>query len=84
LFVLALVGQLIALSAQKIELLKVELGYAPSAITAVLRSRADEEGATAPEPTTQMDDGDGLVNVFPFPIPDTHLIGKMQSLSFGT
>jgi hypothetical protein len=33
-------------------------------------SRADEIGATAAEPATQMDDRDGLGHVFPFPIPD--------------
>jgi hypothetical protein len=30
-----------------------------------------------------MDDGDGLGDVFPFPIPDPHGIGKMHPPSLG-
>jgi hypothetical protein len=55
-FELARVGELIAMSAQKIAARKVQLGYAPSALSAVSRSGADEIGATAAEPTTQMND----------------------------
>jgi hypothetical protein len=76
-FVLACVGEPIATSAQKIATREVQLGYAPSAISAVSRAWADEVGATAAEPTTQLDDRDGLGNVFSFSIPDPHGIGEM-------
>ena len=55
-FELTRVGEPIAMSAQKIAAREVQLGYAPSALSAVSRSRADEIGATAAEPTTQMGD----------------------------
>ena len=75
------VGELIAMSAQKIAAREVQLGYAPSALSAVSRSGADEIGATAAEPTTQMDDGDGLGHFFASPVPDPHGVGETQPLS---
>jgi hypothetical protein len=80
-FILAGVSELIAMAAQKIPVREVQLGYAPSAISAAPRSRTDEIGATAAEPTTQIDDGDGIDNVFPSPIPDPDGIGKTHPLS---
>jgi hypothetical protein len=81
LFVLACVGKLIAMSAQKIATREVQLDYASSALSTVFRTRADKKGASAAEPTAQMDDGDGLDNVFPSPIPDPDSIGKTEPLS---
>ena len=75
-FVLAGVGELIAMSAQKIAARAVKLGDAASAISTVSRSRADEIGAAAAESTMQMDDGDGFGHVWPFSIPDPHSVGK--------
>jgi len=60
---------------------ELQLRCAPSALSAASRSRADEIGTGAAESTRQMDDGDGIGHVSPFPIPDPHGIGKMQSLS---
>jgi hypothetical protein len=73
----------VAISAQKVAAREVQLGYAPSATSDVSRSRADEIGAAAAEPTSQMDDGDSLGHVFRFLIPHPHGIGKMQPLSLG-
>jgi hypothetical protein len=61
----------------------MELGYAPSAISAISRSGADEIGATASEPATQMDDGDGLDHVFPFSMAGRQGVGEMQPVSLG-
>jgi hypothetical protein len=41
----------------------------------------DKIGASTAEPTAQMDDGDGLGHVLPFPIPDPHGIGEMHPLN---
>jgi hypothetical protein len=72
------------MSAQKVTAHQVQLGRAPSTISAVSRPRTDEIGATAAEPTTHIDDGDDLNCVFPFPFPDSHLISEMQSFRLGT
>jgi hypothetical protein len=64
------------MSAQKIAAREVQLGYAPSALSAVSRSGADEIGATAAEPTTQMDDGDGLDHVFPLSMAGRQSVGE--------
>ena len=80
-FVLARVSEPIAMSAQKIAARAVKLGDAASAISTVSRSRADEIGATAAEPTMQMDDADGLGHSLPFPISSPHGVGEMHPLS---
>jgi hypothetical protein len=82
-FKLAGIGEFGAMSAHKIAVREVQLGYAPSTISAT-RSRADEIGTAAAESTRQMDDGDGIGHVSPFPIPDPHGIGQMQSLTLST
>jgi hypothetical protein len=81
LFVLTCIDKLIAMTAQKIPAREMQLGYAPSTISTASGSRADEIGAIAAEPTTQIDDGDGINNVFPSPIPDPDGIGKTHPLS---
>jgi hypothetical protein len=60
---------------------EVQLGGSPSAPSAASRSGADEIGATAAEPTTQIDDGDGIDNVFPSPIADPDGIRKTHPLT---
>ena len=60
---------------------EMQLGYAPSAFSAASRSGADEIGAAAAEPTTQIDDGDGIDNVFSSPVPGPDGIGKTHPLS---
>jgi hypothetical protein len=69
--------------AQKIAFRHVQLGHAPPALTAVLKARADEIGATAAEPARYPDDRDDLGHVLPFLTADTHAIGKMQPPSLG-
>src|SRR5262249_23752880 len=75
-FELARVGELIAISAQKIAAREVQLGYAPPALSAVSRSGADEIGATAAEPTKQMNDGNRLGHLFVSPMPDLRGVGE--------
>jgi hypothetical protein len=72
------------MSAQKMAAVEMQLGYAPPTFSAVSGSRANEIGPAAAEPTTQMDDGDGLGRVFVFPAFDPHGIGKVNSLSLRT
>jgi len=80
-FVLARVGELVAFSTHKIAVREPQFGCASSTLCTASRSRANEVGATAAEPTTQIGDGDGIDNVFPSPIPDPDSIGKTEALS---
>jgi hypothetical protein len=59
----------------------VHLGDAPSTLCAVSRSRAEEINTTAAESAGQTDDGDGIGDVTPFPIPDPHGIGEVKPLT---
>ena len=81
-FVLARVGELVAFSTHKIAVREPQFGCASSTLCTASRSRANEVGATAAEPTTQIGDGDGIDNVLPSPIPDPDSIGKTEPLSF--
>jgi hypothetical protein len=68
---------------QKIAFRHVQLGYAPPALTAVLKARADEIAATAAEPARYPNDRDDLGHILPFLIADAHAIGKLQPPSLG-
>ena len=74
------IGEFGAMSAQKIAVREVQLGYAPSTISAT-RSRADEIGTAAAESTRQMDDGDGIGHESPFAGAAPHGIGEMKPVT---
>jgi len=69
------------MSAQKMAARQVQLRYAPPALIALSRSRADEIGASTAEPARYAHNRDDLGDVFPFPIADADGIGKMQPFS---
>jgi hypothetical protein len=69
--------------AQKIAFRHVQLGYAPPALTAVLKAGADKISATAADPARYPGNRDDFGHVLPFLIADAHAIGKMQPPSLG-